>query len=42
MSVRVYITGVTGGVEPYDVYVCQPNNTSCFYILTGIHDQIGR
>jgi hypothetical protein len=34
MAVRVYINGITGGTEPYDVYVCQPNNTSCFYMNT--------
>jgi hypothetical protein len=34
MAVKVYINGLTGGTEPYDVYVCQPNNTSCFYIST--------
>jgi hypothetical protein len=34
MAVRVNINGITGGTEPYDVYVCQPNNTSCFYINT--------
>ncbi len=34
MAVRVNINGITGGTEPYDVYVCQPNNTSCFYIST--------
>ncbi len=40
MAVRVNISGVTGGVEPYDVYVCQPNNTSCFYISTISDDQL--
>jgi hypothetical protein len=34
MAVRVYINGVSGGTEPYDVFVCQPNNTSCFYMST--------
>ena len=34
MAVRVNINGITGGTEPYNVYVCQPNNTSCFYIST--------
>lgn len=34
MAVRVYINGLTGGTEPYDVFVCQPNNTSCFYMST--------
>ena len=34
MVVRVNINGITGGTEPYNVYVCQPNNTSCFYIST--------
>jgi hypothetical protein len=34
MAVRVNINGVTGGTQPYDVYVCQPDNTSCFYINT--------
>jgi len=40
MAVRVFINGVTGGLEPYDVYVCQPNNTSCFYITTILDSQI--
>jgi hypothetical protein len=34
MAVKVYINGLTGGTQPYDIYVCQPNNTSCFYIRT--------
>lgn len=34
MSVRVYINGITGGTEPYNIYICQPDNTSCFYIAT--------
>jgi hypothetical protein len=34
----INITGDTGGVEPYDVYLCDPTNTGCFYIsgLTSI------
>jgi len=34
MAVRVYINGLTGATQPYDVYVCQPDNTGCFYIST--------
>ena len=34
MSVRVYINGITGGTEPYNIYICQPDNTGCFYIAT--------
>jgi hypothetical protein len=34
MAVKVFINGLTGGTEPYDVYVCQPDNTGCFYIST--------
>ena len=34
----VQITGDTGGVEPYDVFLCDPTNVGCFYIsgLTSI------
>lgn len=34
----IQITGDTGGVEPYDVFLCDPTNTGCFYIsgLTSI------
>lgn len=28
----IKITGDTGGVEPYDIYLCDPTNTGCFYI----------
>jgi hypothetical protein len=28
----INITGDTGGVEPYDVFLCDPTNTGCFYI----------
>lgn len=34
----IQITGDTGGVEPYDIFLCDPTNTSCFYVsgLTSI------
>jgi len=34
----INITGDTGGVEPYDVFLCEQTNYSCFYIsgLTSI------
>lgn len=28
----IEITGVTSGQSPYDVYICDPTNTSCFYV----------
>ena len=28
----VQITGDTGGLEPYDIFLCDPTNTGCFYI----------
>ena len=28
------ITGVTSGTSPYNIYVCDPSNTSCFFIAT--------
>lgn len=34
MAVRVYINAQTGGTQPYDIYVCQPDNTSCFFMRT--------
>lgn len=40
MPVKVYIYGQTGGTEPYDVYVCQSDNSSCFYISTINDSQI--
>ena len=33
MAVQVTINGITGQ-SPYDVYVCQPNGSGCFYINT--------
>ena len=32
------ITGTTSGTSPYDIFLCDENNTSCFYIsgLTNI------
>ena len=34
----INITGDTGGLEPYDIFLCDPTNTSCFYVsgLTNI------
>lgn len=28
----IQITGDTGGVEPYDIFLCDPTNVACFYI----------
>lgn len=28
----IEITGVTSGQSPYDVFVCDSTNTSCFYV----------
>jgi hypothetical protein len=28
----IEITGVTSGQSPYDVYLCDITNTSCFYV----------
>ena len=38
----IQITGDTGGVEPYDVFLCDPTNTGCFYIsgLTSIPGRV--
>lgn len=33
MAVQVTISGITG-TSPFDVYVCQPNGSGCFYIET--------
>lgn len=33
MSVQVTINSITG-TSPYDVYICQPNGSGCFYIDT--------
>lgn len=33
MAIRVVINSITGA-SPYDVYICQPDNTGCFYIAT--------
>jgi hypothetical protein len=33
MAVQVTITNITGS-SPYDIFVCQPNGSSCFYITT--------
>lgn len=33
MGVLVTINDITG-VTPYDLYICQPNGSSCFYINT--------
>lgn len=29
---NIEITGVTSGQAPYDVYICDATNTSCFYV----------
>lgn len=31
MAIQVVISGLTG-TSPYDVYICQNDGTSCFYI----------
>lgn len=28
----VEITGTTGGLSPYDIFLCNPTNVNCFYI----------
>jgi hypothetical protein len=28
----ITITGATGGSSPYDIFLCDPTNTSCFYV----------
>jgi hypothetical protein len=33
MAVQVTINGITGQ-SPYDVYICQSNGSSCFYVTT--------
>lgn len=30
----IEITGVTSGTSPYNVYVCDTNNTFCFFVAT--------
>lgn len=33
MAIKVTISNITGAT-PFDIYICQPNGTSCFYIDT--------
>ncbi len=33
MAVQVTINSITGS-SPYDVYICQPDGTGCFFIST--------
>lgn len=33
MSLQTYITEIEG-IPPYNVYVCNPDGTGCFYINT--------
>jgi hypothetical protein len=33
MALRVTIDSIVG-VSPFDIYICQPNGTGCFYIDT--------
>jgi hypothetical protein len=28
----IQVTGTTGGLSPYDIFLCDPTNTSCFYV----------
>jgi hypothetical protein len=28
----IEITGVTSGLSPYDIFICDQTNTSCFYV----------
>ena len=29
---NIQITGVTSGLSPYDVFICDPTNVYCFYV----------
>jgi hypothetical protein len=33
MGLEVTINGITG-TSPFDLYICQPNGSGCFYIST--------
>lgn len=33
MAIQVTINNITG-VTPYDVYICQPDGSACFFINT--------
>lgn len=33
MELQVTINGITGQ-SPFDIYVCQPDGTGCFYVST--------
>jgi hypothetical protein len=33
MAIKVTISNITGAT-PYDIYICQPDGTSCFYMNT--------
>lgn len=33
MGIQVTINGITGQ-SPYNIYICQPNGSGCFYINT--------
>jgi hypothetical protein len=39
MAIKVTISNITGAT-PYDIYICQPNGTSCFYIDTIGNDEL--
>lgn len=39
MAIQATISGITGQT-PFDIYVCQPNGSSCFYINTITSGQI--
>lgn len=39
MAVKVTISDITGAT-PYDIYICQPNGSSCFYISTITYGQL--
>ena len=28
----ITITGITSGSSPYNIYICDSNNTACFYV----------
>lgn len=40
MGVAVNINFISGLTEPYNIYVCQPDGTSCFYMVTILDDQL--
>ena len=39
MAIKVTISNITGAT-PYDIYICQPDGTSCFYIDTIVNAEL--